>query len=263
MKYGFTFPREHGLISIWAATLIFGLILGQMDQLSLLGFILSTLFSVIIILNYENIKLIIISRLRDIRYIPLISLITITVIVFVYRISLYTIIFFGILVSAVGIWAIITYRSKKASYWEYILGTFAVSLQFPIIYGTIYEISNLTRFIYIFSLWWIYSGILSVLIIHVGCYRGKLPHHAPLLTWSLYLVTFIPMYIRAYIEPITLLFLIEPSIRAVRQFIIKKTMRELKKNIRKIGWEMVYGNFTFIVLVLILSFLEVPLTKVY
>ncbi len=267
MRFGFTFPSEHGLIAIWSSTLIFGIIIGVLDginsaSINYWGIIHSFIFSFVIILNYENIKGFVSSKFKEYSIIPMISLFVISIGILVYYFTTYLFIFFAILAGLVALWAIAALKTGKQSYIEMTLGTLAISLQFPIIYGIITPIVNRSHYLYVMAIWWIYTGVILVIVINVGCYRGKIAHHIPLLVWIFYLLTFIPMFVLGYLEPIALLLMIEPSIRGVKQAISKQTMRDMRINIKKLGWNMVIALYTFIILVLVLAITNTTLTKI-
>lgn len=260
MRFGYSFPTEHGLTGIWSGTLIFGLILGSVDNTSLLGVFLSLLFSFGIILSYEAIRTLISSKFKSIIWMPLLSLFLLSFGLLVWNFSIYSLIFFGLLAAVVVFWAYFALQEKRQSYVEIIFGSLAMTLQFPIIYNTINQIIDLEHFLYILAVWWIYSGVVLILIINVGCYRGKMGHAMPLYVWVVYFITFIPMFLLGYLEPIALILMIEPTFRGIRQLIKKETMRDKRKNIKKIGWEMIYSLYLFILLVLTFALLKIPLT---
>ena len=262
VKFGFSFPSEHGLIGIWSGTLIFGLIIGLVDNISLQGVLFSILFSFAIILSYEAISKLVSSRFRIITPFPLICLLIVSLAVLIWNFTYYSIIFFSLLTVIVSIWGYFALQNKKQNYIEIVFGSLAMTLQFPIIYNSINQILTLEQFLYILAVWWIYSGVVVILIINVGCYREKIRHEMPLLVWSVYFISFIPMFFMGYLEPIALLLMIEPTIRGVRQSIKKYTLRDKRVSIKKIGWEMIYSLYLFIILVLLSTMLKIPLTSI-
>lgn len=267
VKFGLSFPNEHGLVAIWASTLLFGITMGIVDGARTASIFYwdifhAILFSSAIILNYENIKNFVNSKFKEYRIFPLFILFSFSIGLLLYHLTIYSLIFYILLAVAVGFWGVIAYHHKKQSYVEIVLGSLALSLQFPIIYHTIYHVINLNHFLYLLAIWWIYVGVILVIILNVGCYRGKIAHHYPIIIWLLFLLSFLPIFLLNYIEKIALILLIEPTVRAFRQYNGKYTMRDMRKSIKKIGWEMVIAIFTFTILIVLFAVFKIRITVV-
>ncbi len=264
MRFGFSFPKEHGLIAIWSATLIFGLIMGIADSSGIriiFGIIVSLIFSFTIILSYETMTSTVKSKFTKINIAPLLTLGLVSLFVLLWNLNTYSIRFFLLLFVIVILW-VITAIFTNNLYAQLILGSLAISLQYPIIYNIFNEISDIQHYVHTIVTWWIYSSVVIILIVHVGCYRGKIKHNIPLYIWIGYSLSFLPLFITGILRPIALILLIEPSIRVIKQAIKRQTMKDLKRGIRKIGWEMVIGLYTFIIIVFIMALLNIRFTAV-
>jgi hypothetical protein len=258
---GLHFPTEHGLISIWITSIVLSISLALTEEIQWIGLLFSLPFSFAIAYSYDSIRTMVKSKFSTIYPLPILAVSLSSTLLIIWNFSTLILGYWIILGLIVLIWGIIAMKSIKQDYFELLFGTLSVTMQFSLIHNSLVQIENVEHFLYILAIWWIYSGIALVLVSNVGAYRKKLDHKVPFYIWMFFLISFIPMYILNFLELASLLVLIEPTFRSVKQYISAKSMRELHKNIKQIGWELVLSLTIFIGIILILAIFDIPITN--
>ncbi|MDH5404746.1 MAG: hypothetical protein OEY49_19745 [Candidatus Heimdallarchaeota archaeon] len=248
MKYGFVFPREHGLIAFWLASLYLSLFtfitLGKIvpvDQrpIRFSYFILAIIYSIIVIFSYGSIKNLVKSKFKKIEKIPIIILILFTIILLVLKpINELYWIFITIGLLSI-IWGFLCIQTKKVNYNEIGVGILILSLHYPII--MVFTLGDIDNFPIqqIMAIWWIFTGIANATSIRVGSLRGRISHHQPLIRTFLFLISTIPLFSLNITHPIFILLMIEPIYQNILQWKRKPSIKESKLSIRKIGLNLI------------------------
>lgn len=258
---GLRFPTEHGLISIWVTSIILSISLALTEDIQWIGLLFSLPFSFAIAYSYDSVRIMVKSKFTTIYPLPILAIVLSSILLIIWNFSILILGYWVILGLIVIIWAIIAMKSIKQDYVELLFGSLSVTMQFVLIHNSLVQIENVEHFLYILAIWWIYSGIALVLVTNVGAYRKKLDHKIPFYIWLFFLVSFIPMYLMKFLELPSLLVLVEPTFRSLRQYISAKSMRDLHKNIKQIGWELVLSLTIFIAIILIFAIFDIPLTN--
>lgn len=258
---GLRFPTEHGLISIWVTSIILSISLALTEDIQWIGLLFSLPFSFAIAYSCDSVRIMVKSKFTTIYPLPILAIVLSSILLIIWNFSILILGYWVILGLIVIIWAIIAMKSIKQDYVELLFGSLSVTMQFVLIHNSLVQIENVEHFLYILAIWWIYSGIALVLVTNVGAYRKKLDHKIPFYIWLFFLVSFIPMYLMKFLELPSLLVLVEPTFRSLRQYISAKSMRDLHKNIKQIGWELVLSLTIFIAIILIFAIFDIPLTN--
>lgn len=258
---GLHFPTEHGLISIWVTSIILSISLALTEDIQWIGLLFSLPFSFAIAYSCDSVRIMVKSKFTTIYPLPILAIVLSSILLIIWNFSILILGYWVILGLIVIIWAIIAMKSIKQDYVELLFGSLSVTMQFVLIHNSLVQIENVEHFLYILAIWWIYSGIALVLVTNVGAYRKKLDHKIPFYIWLFFLVSFIPMYLMKFLELPSLLVLVEPTFRSLRQYISAKSMRDLHKNIKQIGWELVLSLTIFIAIILIFAIFDIPLTN--
>ena len=258
---GLHFPTEHGLIAIWITSIVLSISLALTEDIQWIGLLFSLPFSFAIAYSYDSIRIMVKSKFTTIYPLPIIAVSLSSVLIIIWNFSTLVLAYWVILGVIVIIWGIIAVKSMKQDYIELLFGTASVTMQFALLHNSMVKIVTVDHYLYILALWWIYTGIALVLVTNVGAYRKKLDHKIPFYIWMFFLVTFIPMYLMNFLELASLLVLAEPTFRSVRQYISAKSMRDLQKNIKQIGWELVLSLTIFIAIILLFAIFDIPLTN--
>ena len=258
---GLHFPTEHGLISIWITSIVLSISLALTEEIQWIGLLFSLPFSFAIAYSYDSVRIMVKSKFSIIYPLPILAIGLSSILLIIWNFSILILGYWAILGLIVIIWAFIAMKSLKQDYVELLFGSLSITMQFVLIHNSLFKIENVEHFLYILAIWWIYSGIALVLVTNVGAYRKKLDHKIPFYIWLFFLISFIPMYLMRFLEIASILVLVEPTFRSVRQYISAKSMRDLHKNIKQIGWELVLSLAIFIAIILIFAIFDIPLTN--
>lgn len=247
-------PREHGLIMIWSSTVLLGVVQGIFHLQSVVGLLIGVIFGISIILSYTAINLLFNSRFRKVSHAPLVMMAGTSALAFLWRVDLYSLLFFGILGVLVLIWGAHSFLvGGRTSYTRTVIGTMAVSLQFPIIYNLAAGIDSQSEFLWTASMWWMYFGVTLVLILAVGNYREKIPRYTTVAVWTGFLLVTIPFFTAGVLHPVTAIFLVDPTLRSIYHAVFNPTLRKNRINIRKVGWNLTMSTFLFLFLSVVLT----------
>lgn len=247
------FPKEHGLIMIWTSTVLLGLFQGLSHLRDPLGLLIGINFGLSIFLSYSTMNALVQLKFEDVDIPTVLYLGVSSILAFLWTINLSSLVLFSILSIAVAIWAVHShFIGGRTSYTRSVLGTVAVSIQYPIIMNLSTDL-NLTTML---GMWWLYFGVSLVLILAVGNYREKIHRYTTLVVWVSFLIITSLLYIIGILHPITLVFLIDPTLRSLYHGIVNPTLQKNRINIRKVGWNLSLSTFLFLILSIILGLRE-------
>ncbi|UCG03831.1 MAG: hypothetical protein JSW11_07560 [Candidatus Heimdallarchaeota archaeon] len=255
-KLGYKLPREHGLTGIWLISVLLGVGLSLTGKFHLEGLLLSLTFSILVILSSNSIIETIKRKSTGISWIPLLSIFIIVFLIIIWKPVWEILLVLAILGLLTSGWFVFALQSRQLSPYELIFGSIAFTMMTPFIFivSTIHipiEISFKA-----FTISWINIGVTSLMILYVESLRGKVPTNSPLVVWSFFLVSFIPLILVQWLHPISLIAVIEPTFLSVHQAWKKELLKVSKKPIKTVGIQLLLRLFVFGILILV----TIPIT---
>ncbi|MFX0124362.1 MAG: hypothetical protein ACFFAE_12040 [Candidatus Hodarchaeota archaeon] len=256
LMLGFKLPREHGLTGIWLISVLLGIGLSLIGELRLEGLLLSFTFSILVILSSDSIIETIKRKSAGISWVPLLSICLIVILIVIWKPVWEVLLILASLGLLTSGWFVFAFQSRQFSPYELIFGSVAFAMLTPFIFivSTInvpIEISFKA-----FSISWINIGVTILMILYVESLRGKVPPNSPMIVWSFFLVSFIPLILIQWLHPITLIAAVEPTFLTVYQSWKKELLKISKKPIKTVGIQLLLRLFVFGILILI----TIPIT---
>lgn len=251
----FTFPREHGVVIIWSATMLFGTAFALVEQTRIINLLVAIAYGVFFILNYENVREQIDLRFTIINLTPVLSLGTLIAMLVILSNNCY-ICYALLLHASIGItWIIFYIINKKRVYIELYLGSMLLTTLFYLIatssVGNISELGIST----IIAFWAIFTGYTFVLISFVAAFRQKTSPYAGLFAWVGLLSVVILALVLHLVQLWYGVLLIEPLGQSIYYAITKQNAKFAGVNIRNFGFKLLYSLSSFTILFVLLLIL--------
>ncbi len=217
-KYGFQFPQEHGLTAIWSASIILslGFVIGS--NIDSWGTLVSIVFAIILLLSSESISRIIKSRSLNVPILPLFLVSAVSLLLAaLYLTTPFELFLFGLVIVIFLTWALFSAIFGPQSTISLSFGAFSLSAIFPLLVATGSIIGTMEDTLSLLAIWWLFSGLTVVLVLHVQAIRRKTSREYPILIWSFFLISFIPLILSGLASAWVLLATIEPTLHGLRK----------------------------------------------
>ena len=251
-KLGFKLPREHGLTIILISSVGLGLGLAFQATVDIIGIILSLLFAVFILLSTDSIMSLVKPPHDRIEWVPISSVLVLSLLIIGWRPIMEVFLILGVMgILSVG-WMVNSYRTKKVMSLELMLGATSISFLTTYIYvvSTISLSSEILLQILIVN--WIFIGIAVIHIQYVETLRGKLTIDVLFYSWLVFLASIIIPVSYQIVGPLIVIPLIEPTIFVLLQTYRKELLKESKRKIKTIGFQLMFREWLAVILLLIL-----------
>lgn len=257
-KYGFQFPQEHGLTAIWSASLIlsFGFILGS--NFDSWGSMVSVIFAIILLLSSENISRVIKSKRINVPILPSVLVFVASVLlVMLFLTTPFELFLFGLVLITFLAWALVSGVYGAQSTISLSLGAFSLSAIFPLLVATGLTIETMRDMLRLLAIWWLFSGLTVVLVLHVQAIRRKTSRRVPLLIWGFFLISFIPLILTGLSSPWILLATIEPTFHGLRKALSRNGLpaKLTRKDYKIMGRNLTIRLLLFVGVILIVHYL--------
>ncbi|MFX0115655.1 MAG: hypothetical protein ACFFB3_13985 [Candidatus Hodarchaeota archaeon] len=254
-RLGFAIPREHGLSMIWLSALFLGTGISFLKDIRIEGLILALSFSIITYLSHDAIRRTVKSRFSEIHWIPWISILALSITIWIWRPIWQIFSLFILLISLFGIWVIFAQRMQYTHTGTLVIGALNLTLLVPLIFLSSIKSVDEANSLEMIAIWWLFAGITVLLILHVQRMRNKIRFNVPLIIWALFLFSFVPLFLSQAMNVFFGISLIEPTLNEVFQFIRQDKIKNSKPRLKRVGLVVTARIFFFVFLILLVSLL--------
>ncbi len=256
-RFGFQFPQEHGLTAIWSASTILSLGFILASKADSWGTLLSILFAIIILLSSESISRVIRSRNIHASIIPGILVSGMSLLsVALYLTTPFEHFLFGLVIFTFLSWALLSAIFGAQSTVSLSLGAFSLSAIFPLLVAMGSTVGTMEETLHLLAIWWLFSGLTVVLVLHVQVVRRKTSKNIPIIIWAFFLIAFIPVILTGLASVWVLLSTIEPTLHGIRKaFSRTRTTQKLtRKEYKIMGRNLTLRLLLFVGIILVVKY---------
>ncbi|MFX0171454.1 MAG: hypothetical protein ACFE9L_05995 [Candidatus Hodarchaeota archaeon] len=233
-KIGFKLPREHGLTAIGVVAVLLGIAFSLTGEIDIIGLLMTLIFSVVVILGSDSTMSTIKRKFSSIKLFPAVIIEIITFLILSWKPIWQVFFIFFILAIMTSAWMISAFKSRKLSPLKLVFGAVALSMLVSLISVVSSTVIKTTYFVQVLAFNWIFIGVNVFLILYVESLRDKVNPYLPLVTWIIFLFSFLLLIMFRVLPIISIIAIIEPTILGIYQGLKKEVLKKSKKPIKTV-----------------------------